>query len=256
MISTTGSHWNGSSNPFTIIMRIEPNGKITIDYKNVGIGSSRPIIGWVGNNTSVLTDSVFYSTFDGIQNFNAANINGKTLVFNFTNSVDITHVFPICFPAGTPVETEQGSIDIEKISISKNTIRGKKIVAITKTITIEDKIVCIEKNSLGLNIPSQKTLVSRNHKLLYNKEMIKAKSLIGQVDGVYNKKYNGEILYNVLLETHSKMIVNNIIVETLDPANIIAQLYNDSLTETERNNAIVNINQCANDYKKVYGKLR
>jgi hypothetical protein len=167
-----------------------------------------------------------------------------------------TPVVPICFVAGTPVETDQGSIAIEKINTKTNTIRGKKIIAITKTVTIEDKIVCIEKDTLGTNIPSQKTFISRNHKLFFNKQMIKAKHLIGQVDGVYNKKYNGEVLYNVLLETHSKMMVNNLIVETLDPANIIAQLYNSVLTVEERNNTIVNINQCANDYKKVYGKLR
>ena len=86
--------------------------------------------------------------------------------------------------------------------------------------------------------------------------MIKSHKLIGQVDGVYNKKYNGEVLYNVLLETHDKMIVNNLIVETLHPEHIVAKLYNGSYTNEEKNNIIVNINQRANDYKKVYGKLR
>ncbi len=259
MISTTGSHYsNTTAIPFTIVIKIEPNGKITVDYKNVGSNNpvnSMPIIGWVGNNTSVLTDSAFYSTFDRIQTFNAANINGKTLVFDFTDS-NVLPVVPICFPAGTPVLTDQGIIAIEKINSDKNTIRGKKIVAITKTITIEDKIVCIEKDALGKSVPSQKTLISRNHEILYNKKMIKAKQLIGQVDGVYNKKYNGEILYNVLLETHEKMLVNNLIVETLNPTNIVAQLYNGSLSVEEINNVIININQCANDYKKVYGKLK
>lgn len=156
---------------------------------------------------------------------------------------DLTPIVPICFVAGTPVVTDQGTIAIDKISINKNTIRGKKIVAITKTVTIEDKIVCIEKDALGINIPSQKTFISRNHKLFFNKQMIKAKSLIGQVDGVYNKKYNGEVLYNVLLETHSKMMVNNLTVETLDPTNYVAKLYNGSRTEEKRNNIIKNINQ-------------
>ncbi len=168
----------------------------------------------------------------------------------------VSPIVPICFPAGTPVQTDQGSIAIEQINPSTNTIRDKKIVAITKTVTIEDKIVCIEKDSLGPNIPSQKTFISRNHTLFFNKQMVKAKHLVGKVDGVYNKKYNGEILYNVLLETHEKMIVNNLIVETLHPENIVAKLYNGSLTETERNNTIIKINQCANDYKKLYGKLR
>jgi hypothetical protein len=163
-------------------------------------------------------------------------------------------VISICFPAGTPVVTDQGIIAIEKINSTKNTIRGKKIVAITKTVTIEDKIICIEKDALGSNIPSQNTLISRNHKLFYNKQMIKAKHLVGYVDGVFNKKYNGEILYNVLLETYEKMIVNNLIVETLDPKNIVAQLYNGNYTDEEKNSIIVNINQCAK-YKKAYGKV-
>ena len=255
MISAIGSAWyNATLIPYTIVIKIDPNGAITVDYKNVGslFIAEKPIIGWVGNDDTTLTDSVFYSTFDGIQTFNAANINGKSLVFNFSNNP----VVPICFPAGTPVVTDQGIISIEKINPTKNTIRGKKIVAITKTVTLEDKIVCIEKDALGKSVPSQKTFISRNHKLLFNKQMIKAKQLIGQVDGVYNKKYNGEILYNVLLETHEKMLVNNLIVETLDPSNIIAQLYNGCLSEIEINNAIVTINNAAFEYKKKYGKLK
>ena len=128
--------------------------------------------------------------------------------------------------------------------------------SITKTVTIEDKIVCIEKDALSQNVPSQKMCISRNHKLLFNKEMIKAKNLIGQIEGVYYKKYNGEILYNVLMETHNKMIVNNVIVETLDPNNIVAKLYDGSLNLEERNTIIVNINQYANYCKKEYSKLR
>jgi len=171
-------------------------------------------------------------------------------------AVDPNPIVTICFPAGTPILTDQGNIAIEKININKNTIRGKKIVAITKTTTIEDKIVCIEKDAFGPNIPSQKTYISRNHKLFYNKQMIKAKKLIGKVDGVYNKKYNGELLYNILLETYEKMLVNNIIVETLHPDNFIAKIYNSIYTQEEKNNIIVNINNCARDYKKTFGVLK
>lgn len=180
---------------------------------------------------------------------------GFTIVIgSVTGQLSNVPVNSICFPAGTPVVTDQGIIAIEKINSTKNTIRGKKIVAITKTVTIEDKIVCIEKDALGSNIPSQNTLISRNHKLFYNKQMIKAKHLVGYVDGVFNKKYNGEILYNVLLETYEKMIVNNLIVETLDPKNIVAQLYNGNYTDEEKNSIIVYINQYAK-YKKAYGKF-
>jgi uncharacterized delta-60 repeat protein len=259
MISTTGAYFNNiNDTPFIIIIKIEPNGKITINYKSIGTGTYTPIIGWVGTNSSLTTDDVFYSTFNGIQAFNANNINGKTLVFNFTNLIKfpIIPIIPICFPAGTPVLTDQGTVPIQKINPSTNTIRGKNIVAVTKTITIEDNIVCIEKDSLGTNIPSQKTYISRNHELLYNKQMIKAKNLVGKVEGVYNKKYNGEILYNVLLDKHDKMIVNNLIVETLDPENIVAKLYDGSFKTEERNNIIIILNNGAKEYKKQFGKMR
>jgi hypothetical protein len=55
------------------------------------------------------------------------------------------------------------------------------------------------------------------------------------IDGVYKIKSNGEKLYNVLLEKYDKMVVNNLIVETLDPQNPIAQLYTTEYNDEERN---------------------
>ena len=55
--------------------------------------------------------------------------------------------------------------------------------------------------------------------------MIKAKEFTNMFENVYKVKSNGEILYNVLMEKHDKMIVNNLICETLHPENSIAKLY-------------------------------
>ena len=55
--------------------------------------------------------------------------------------------------------------------------------------------------------------------------MLKAKSFIEMNDKVYKVKYKGEVLYNVLMESHDKMVVNNLICETLDPKNCVAKLY-------------------------------
>lgn len=38
-------------------------------------------------------------------------------------------------------------------------------------------------------------------------------------------KNNGRILYNILMEKHDKMMVNNLVAETLDPKNSVAKLY-------------------------------
>ncbi len=58
--------------------------------------------------------------------------------------------------------------------------------------------------------------------------MLKAKELLKlNNENIYKVKYNGELLYNVLLDKHDKMIVNNLICETLDPNNGIAIMYSD-----------------------------
>jgi hypothetical protein len=45
-------------------------------------------------------------------------------------------------------------------------------------------------------------------------------------EGIYKVKYNGSPLYNILLQDkHDKMIVNNLICETLDPKNGISKMY-------------------------------
>jgi hypothetical protein len=55
--------------------------------------------------------------------------------------------------------------------------------------------------------------------------MVQAKTLLGKCKGVTSVPYNNEVLYNVLQETHESMLVENLVVETLEPTNHIAQLY-------------------------------
>ena len=145
--------------------------------------------------------------------------------YSFTSSIDTeSPLSSICFPAKTPIRTDKGLVNIEEINPNIHTIRNKKIIAITKTITQDKYLVCFEKDSLGHNMPSQKTVISKNHKLFYKGEMIKAKDFINKFENVHQIKYTGEILYNVLMEEYDKMVVNNLICETLDPENSIAKL--------------------------------
>jgi hypothetical protein len=141
-------------------------------------------------------------------------------VYPYTNPISNT-----CFPANTPITTDQGIIPIEKINPLKHTIRNKQIMAITQTITQDEYLVCFEKNAIANNIPCEKTIVSKNH-LIFNKgDMIKAKDFIGKYENIYKIKNKNQILYNILLKKHDKMIVNNLICETLHPDNTIAKLY-------------------------------
>ena len=130
---------------------------------------------------------------------------------------------PTCFPAGTPIQTDQGVTVIEQLVPGEHTLRGKSILAITQTRPLQKHIVCFEKDSIGKNVPSQQTLCSKEHKVLYKGEMIKARDLADMCKNVKKVSYNGETLYNVLLEKHGKMLVNNMICETLHPENIAAK---------------------------------
>jgi len=152
-----------------------------------------------------------------------------------------TPISNICFPEGTPIQTDQGSIPIDKINVDKHTIDGKPIIAITQTITLEDYLVCFDEDALGYNIPKQKTITSRNHLICHKGNMIEAYKFIGRFNGVRKIKYDGEILYNVLMETHELINVNNLLCETLHPENIIAKLYNNCDDEL-RTNIIITMN--------------
>ena len=162
--------------------------------------------------------------------------------------IDHVLVSNICFPAGTPITTNQGTVPIEKINPEIHTIRNKPIVGITRTVTQDKSVVCFEKDSLGSNIPSQQTIMSKNHGILHNGKLRKAEVFVGN-DNITKVAYNGEILYNVLLEGPDKMIVNNLICETLHPENKIAKLYKvcKNLNSEEKQKLIQNYNT---GYKK------
>ena len=157
---------------------------------------------------------------------------------------DLLPITSICFVAGTPINTDQGIVNIDKIDINIHTISDKKIVAVTKTITRDKYLICFDKNAFDDNVPSQQTIISEKHLVLYKGNMSKSKDLLDKVKGVNRIKYVGEILYNVLLETCGNITVNNLICETLQPRNKIAKLYimlNES-SITEHSKLILNYN--------------
>lgn len=133
----------------------------------------------------------------------------------------------ICFTAFTPILTDQGNIPIEQIKAGYHTMRNKPILAVTQSVYATDKyLVSLEKNCLGYMIPSSKTIVSMNHRILYQGKMIKAIEFTKlKINGVSLIEYKGEVLYNILLATHDIIMVNNMICESLDPNHDIAKLY-------------------------------
>ena len=216
-----------ASDPFTLTPPTSnSNGEFTYSSSDTSVATIS------GNTLTILRGGPV--TITATQAETSSYLSG-TISFEFI-------VSNICFPAGTPIVTNQGFIPIEKINSDIHTIRNKKIIGITKTYSNDKFLVCFEKDALGDNIPSKKTIMSKNHEILYKGKMIKAKEFVEIFENVYKIKYKGEMLYNVLMEKHDKMIVNNLICETLHPENIVAILYTtlkNLLDEKEKN--IVNM---------------
>ena len=227
------------------------DGQFSYTSSNPSVATiSGNVITIVGVGTSIIT-----ATQEETLNYTSGTI---IATFQVNQANQATPIYPICFVAGTPILTDQGSVAIEKINKKIHTINNKKIIAITQTITNEEQLVCIEKNAICLNIPSEKTIISRCHCVLYNNKMVQArylKNMVKNKKNINNIKYNGEMLYNILMENHDTMSVNNMTVETLDPKNIIAKLYSGNYNEIQKHNLIIaiNNNDCVkkNNLKKI-----
>ena len=187
-----------------------------------------------------IADSALYDVegiaFDNNGNLYAANIADNNIIkIALGVSSEI-----ICFPANTPVTTDQGFVPIQELENGSYTINGNKVLGVVSSKSQSSiDMVLFKKNALGNNIPSQDTLMTRNHKVYYNnipKEAISFTTTAFKVNKSQLKclpqnpkpkviQYTEEV-YNVMLDAGHKMKVNNMIVETLDPSN---KLYKSKL---------------------------
>ena len=140
-----------------------------------------------------------------------------------------------------------------------NTINGgEKIVGVTRTVSYEQDLVKISKGALGYNLPTMDTVITNNHQIIHEGNGVRASEFVDKYTGVTKVPYtSGDILYNVLLEYHGVITVNGMLVETLDPETIVAQLYkskeqlptriynglvNEINRQTKNNNQIIAVN--------------
>ena len=210
-------------------------------FSIVSVNDENPSL-YPGITIDANTGDISFNTLsDGsyVVNVLARNTNDGYSFGTFTNIIS-----NICFPAGTPIVTNQGIIPINKINPKIHTIRNKKIVAITKTVTPDKYLVRFAKDALGPNLPCEATTMTKNHMLFYKGKMMKADEFLKN-ELVSKVPYNGQVLYNVLLEEHDKMVVNNLICETLHPENYVAKMYRafKVLTPKQRVELIKQVNK-------------
>ena len=97
------------------------------------------------------------------------------------------------------------------------------------------------------------------HKVFYKGDMIKARNIVDLCENVTFVPYNGETLYNVLLKKHDKMMINNLICETLHPENIAAKI--SQMKDMQKKNKVIQeLSKISKEnnvekYQKLYASL-
>jgi hypothetical protein len=178
------------------------------------------------------------------------------------------------------IQTDQELIEIEKLDDAIHTIHGKPIRKIIKTISTTDCLMCIQKNGIDDNEPSQPTLMAYEQKLVENNKsvfaitlckMYKRKNVIEPIN-IQRVKYNGELLYSIVMDDVEQVKINNMIFETLhydhyllmlhgmlhylDDQNKekIIKMWNDSIL----NDRLFNPKSCVmtkeNDFKNIFSE--
>ena len=121
----------------------------------------------------------------------------------------------ICFLGDTKVKTDQGLIRFDKLTLG-NTVNNYKIRYITKVKNADDHMIFIKKHALGENIPNEDTYISRNHGIIMDNHLVRAKLLVNGTTII--KAYrDADVIYNILTEEHTIIYVNNMPCETLNP---------------------------------------
>jgi hypothetical protein len=225
-----------------IALNINLNGAIAGSAN--GINTLGQIVGSISDSQGVNTP-VSWADADPLTPPTALNFNlngaieGVAFGINDPPTPTPLPMSNICFPAGTPIKTDQGIVTIELLDKHIHTINHNAIRHITRTVTLDKYLIKFEQHALNRNCPSQKTIMTKDHQIEFDGRLVPAYRFLDYSDQVKKVTYNGETLYNVLLATHGTMVVNNLVCETLHPDNIIAKLYTTNYGAHERT-AIVN----------------
>ena len=253
-------------------MVLDPNNNIFVaGYGDTNVGGGNNDFVVVKYDLTGTLDSTFGSGGKVITDISGGDDYGNSMVLDSNNNIFVagsggnsdfivvkytqvlnTTTSNICFLEGTCVNTDQGNIPIEHLKTSINTINKKPIQYITKTFSADPKLVMVKKHAFNKNIPNKDTIMSGFHKIQIDGQLIEAYKLsyinknVGLVDNT------NEPLYNILMENHEIISVQNMSVESLHPENIIAKLYKSNLPKDKKNKLIeeISIATKTEDYEK------
>jgi hypothetical protein len=117
-----------------------------------------------------------------------------------------------CFPGNTLIPTDQGAVQIKDLT-PDHSIRKNHVSQVVRAINVVDYMIMFDKDSLGPNMPDKDLLISRNHRIFFNKKKTRAEDMINGVS--IRKHHTGhDFMYNVQLRKFAYIRCNNLMVET------------------------------------------
>ena len=122
----------------------------------------------------------------------------------------------VCFLGSAEVMTDQGLVAFNKLT-TEHTISNKVIKKVVNVLNAEVVMVFIKKDAFGLNVPNQDMYISRHHGIIINGHLVRARDLVNG-STVQSLLHERSQIYNVLLDTHEVIYVNNMPCESLNPS--------------------------------------
>ena len=231
-----------------------------VSVSAAGINDIGAIVGFSQTTLEISSSPLYWSSFTAAPQLLNSNVYSFPFAAIGINDAPTPPISNICFPAGTPVQTDQGLVSIELLDTRTHTINKNTIVHVTKTTTLDNYLIRFKPHALGRNMPHTTTLMTWDHKIMFEGQLVPAYRFLDYSDQVKKVKYSGETLYNVLLAGYGTMNINNLVCETLHPENIIAKLYNANYTHTEQQTLVYQLNTSLKNkdikgYKAVVNKL-
>jgi hypothetical protein len=196
----------------TFVLDPEDTGTIYAD------NSGTKLADWMASSTGIMgiylsTGSTATSLQINVQSFSVKFKSGQSISVSYeTLTPPATQS---CFRKGTLVLTDQETVEIQNIKPNYHTINDKEIKCVTSVYNSDGMVVKIEKDCLGENKPSNTMYMQKDHKLMISPFEFSALLTSGKIQ--FESSSSDELLYNVLLENHETMMVENIQVETLNP---------------------------------------
>lgn len=175
---------------------------------------------YIGRDVAITDDFVYTSSV------RVDSYRGEVYYYSLSSSSGSGSTAAICYLGDTIVHTDQGLVKAEDLyrtfKKKQYTISQQPVQRVTRTRNEDTEMVLIQKNCFGKNIPNQDTIFTKQHKIMVptSQTLVKCKHIARNPKyakaSIVNRKRK-DIVYNILVNKHSIVRLNNLVSETLNP---------------------------------------